>query len=151
MDILQQKFIDRFWARVAKSDECWLWTASGARGYGHMWIPPRLVYAHRISWLIHYGEIPDSLFVLHHCDNRGCIRPVHLFLGTCQDNALDCLAKDRAAIGSRQPGAKLCEADIPVILGRIEHGEQQKLIALSYGVDPALISRIRAGKRWKHA
>ena len=94
---------DRFWAKVEKTDGCWLWTGaiSGGTGYGGFaWeLKPHLqTGAHRASWLLHNGEIPEGLWVLHHCDNRRCVRPDHLFLGTAKDNHTDMLVKGRERV-----------------------------------------------------
>jgi hypothetical protein len=90
-----------FWADVRLSDHCWEWVGPiGAGGYGafgaadRAGLPQR---AHRASWIIHFGPIPDGLNVLHHCDNRPCVRPSHLFLGTQADNIHDMIAKGRHA------------------------------------------------------
>jgi hypothetical protein len=87
-----------FWLRVKKTDGCWLWTGRKAYwGYGSVQLyagAPR-TGAHRASWQIHYGKIPEGLWVLHKCDNPQCVRPDHLFLGTNTDNMRDCWAKGR--------------------------------------------------------
>lgn len=89
----------RFWSKVAKSSSCWNWTSVTSKGYGRIrygvdrqckWGP-----AHRVSWEIHYGNIPEGLWVLHHCDNPKCVRPKHLFLGSALDNSRDMMAKGR--------------------------------------------------------
>lgn len=90
---------DRFWAKVQKAgpDDCWPWLASRMpKGYGKLGIAsttPKL--AHRVSWELHYGPIPEGLFVCHRCDNPPCVNPAHLFLGTCTDNLRDMVAKGR--------------------------------------------------------
>ena len=90
--------IDRFWANVRKSDGCWEWTAYRMKGgYGRIRKAngmPSL--AHRFSWEIHFGPIPEGRHVCHHCDNPPCIRPDHLFLGTHRENHLDASRKGRA-------------------------------------------------------
>src|SRR5262245_20642397 len=97
--------IARFWAKVHKTDTCWLWTGSTHRGYGQLSSPSGRGHAPlrapRVSWEIHYGPIPEGLWVLHRCDVRGCVRPDHLWLGTRQDNIADMVAKGRSARGER--------------------------------------------------
>ncbi len=85
----------RFWAKVDKSGDCWLWTAStDTRGYGKIGDNGRTLVATRVSWFLEHGEWP-TLFVCHHCDNPRCVRPSHLFEGTARDNAQDCKRKGR--------------------------------------------------------
>lgn len=89
---------ERFWHHVSKSDGCWEWTAHRLRrGYGQISITHRdKTSAHRFSWELHFGKIPEGLFVCHKCDNPPCVRPDHLFLGTHQDNVRDRDLKGRA-------------------------------------------------------
>ena len=97
-----QEFAERFWSYVRKvdGDGCWEWTSkNGAKGYGRMpmrWQDGYTVEegAHRIAWMLTRGD-PGTLYVLHKCDNRKCVRPDHLFLGTQGDNVRDCVAKGR--------------------------------------------------------
>lgn len=95
--------IDRFWSKVDKSGECWNWTgARTAPGWHGMFASDAtragrtMVLAHRHSWALANGPVPDGLNVLHRCDNAGCVRPDHLFLGTHSDNMRDRSAKGRA-------------------------------------------------------
>lgn len=95
--------VDRFWARVDKSGECWVWTGAALpAGYGRWKGAHRLVYAHRFSWELANGPIPDGMLVCHRCDNPPCVRPDHLFLGTPTDNIRDMNAKGRGRAGDRR-------------------------------------------------
>src|SRR5262245_5080249 len=91
---------ERFWAKVQKSENCWEWIGCRQKRtdgptYGLFDFDGRLQGAHRVSWQIVNGPIPDGLFVLHRCDNAPCVRPDHLFIGTQSDNILDCSRKGR--------------------------------------------------------
>lgn len=87
----------RFWAHVSKQpgEGCWLWNPLKPGVYGYISIGGQQVRAHRAAWFLHFGEIPEGLFVLHKCDTPGCVRPDHLFLGSARDNANDKAFKRR--------------------------------------------------------
>lgn len=90
---------ERFWAKVEKTDGCWIWSGatnkSGPFGYGQFRIPGNRVPAHRVAWEMIHGPVPEGLWVLHDCDMPKCVNPSHLFLGTAKDNAADMIAKGR--------------------------------------------------------
>lgn len=88
---------ERFWAKVRKSDGCWIWTAAlNPKGYGKFGVNKRTMAAHRLAYADRNGPIPDDLFVLHRCDTPSCVNPDHLFLGTQSDNLQDCKRKGRS-------------------------------------------------------
>jgi hypothetical protein len=101
---------DRFWEKVVKGIECWLWIgATTRRGYGAIHAAPpsrKILVASRVSWEIHYGAIPDGLFVCHRCDVPACVRPDHLFLGTDKENKADMMAKGRQRGPSNRKGVE---------------------------------------------
>lgn len=101
----------RFWAKVDGDGECWLWTGCLMhKDYGQYRSPDgRTILAHRMAWILTYGEIPDELCVLHVCDEPRCVRPDHLWLGTKADNNRDMAAKGRHA--SRKGTAYLPRGD----------------------------------------
>lgn len=115
------------------------------------------IYAHRLSWEIHYGPVPDGLFVCHRCDNPSCVRPDHLFVGTHQDNVDDCVAKGRHLAfrprvhGSRAGSAKLTEAQVVTIRQSYgTNGLTRRQLGQRYGVDKTTIDRILAKKIWRY-
>jgi hypothetical protein len=129
----------RFWRMVAKSDACWRWTGKPmAVGYGYFSHVVEGVkkdgYAHRASWEIHYGPVPEGMCVLHRCDNRMCVNPAHLFLGTRSDNQQDAANKGRMPHGPDHWNTKLSEADVSSIVERIKAGETRTKLAQEFGV-----------------
>lgn len=91
----------RFFDKIEKTDTCWNFKgASRGNGYGAFKLSGKVVDAHRVSYMLHHGDIPDGLQVCHSCDNRKCVNPDHLFLGTGKDNMQDCKNKGRIAINN---------------------------------------------------
>ena len=102
---LLQRFQDKYVPEVTSG--CWLWAAScGADGYGRIYATNGPKLAHRISYELHVGPIPDGLLVLHDCDTPACVNFEHLFLGSNADNSADMIRKGRSAFGERHPSVK---------------------------------------------
>lgn len=141
----------RFWPKVDKSPghgpwgDCWIWTATLFRGgYGKFSVATSACdHAHRVSWRLANGPITDGLNVLHRCDNRPCIRPDHLFLGTLADNNEDMANKGRKY-------RKLTEEEVRQIKLGLSLGISQQLTADRLGVNQTLISAIKRGIVWNH-
>lgn len=142
----------RFWEKVKKTDACWLWTAAlDKKGYGSIGVGNRHVKAHRFSYTIHRGEIPDGMLVCHHCDNPACVNPDHLFLGTADDNNKDRCNKGRGAIGEKSGAAKLSESDVIYIRDELKnHRKGIRSMAREMGVTHTTIRQIVNRVIWKH-
>ena len=136
---------------------CWLWQgARSSKGYGSVRYSGRAIGAHRLSWLLHKGPIPDGLHVLHSCDTPACLNPEHLFLGSNQDNVTDKIAKGRLRVPSgaehymrrlpvghpRPERRKLDEAQKACARFLSVFGAQQRDIGAWLGVSQAVIWRI---------
>lgn len=156
----------RFWENVDSSlgpDACWPW--KGYRrttpkfDYGMLTIGSRVdrsvrsVAAHRLSYQLAYGDIPEGMHVCHHCDNPPCVNPRHLFLGDDAANMADRNRKGRTSRAPRNRGtgnhfAKLTADDVLQVRERLAGGETGRSVAREFGVSPALVSRIRLGLSW---
>lgn len=144
----RRRSVDRFWEKVQKTDECWLWTGAinSSNGYGRI---RHNKYTHRVSYEFHFGAIPKGLFVCHRCDNPPCVRPDHLFLGTPGDNMRDMHSKQRQACGS-QRSRLLTEDQVAAIRQRYAAGERQCVLAREYTVSPVTMHNIVHNKTWRH-
>ncbi len=147
-----ERFMDK--VTIEPNSGCWLWmTALNRWGYGVFYLDPARIQAHRASWLLHRGPIPDGLCVLHHCDNPPCVNPNHLFLGTHSDNAKDRNTKGRAggARGVLNSHAKLTMDDVSDIRRRSAQGESGGDLARAFGVTACTVHSIVNGKTWRTA
>ncbi len=152
-----QEKTTRFWAAVEKHEGCWRWTGQmAATGYGRFFVghkPGRKIIwqqAHRLSWEIHYGPVPAQTQVCHRCDNRACVNPAHLFLGSHQDNMADRNAKGREAKGEGHGMAKLDELKVQWIRSEHLKGKGHKRIARELGVNKTTVARVLKGETWRH-
>ena len=133
----------RFWGRVDRSGECWLWTAGKSGGYGV--VGHNSQKAHRVAWELTIGPIPQGMQVLHRCDNPPCVNPEHLFLGTNHDNMLDRQAKGRTKnlfTSDTHPFKVLDSADIRMIRTLRRSGWKQRELAVVFGVSRGHIAQL---------
>lgn len=132
--------------------KCWVWTgARWAQGYGQMKIKGKPIKTHRFAYENLIGPI-NGLWVLHSCDNKLCINPKHLFLGTPTDNHKDMVAKRRHAWGERNGNAILTAAQVQEIRSlyvRRDNRRCQRALADRFGVSEITISRIILKENWK--
>lgn len=152
-----QRFKYRFFEKVEKTDACWRWIGAkwGSKDYGVFTVHERCYFAHRISWIIANGEIPEGLHVLHHCDNRQCVNPKHLFLGNNADNVRDKVSKNRHVFGTYHPRCKLTEDQVKEIRSAklCRTGPNKltaQMLAEKYGMSRRAIRSIFYGETWKH-
>lgn len=143
------KPLSRFWDHVEKTDSCWNWTASCRNGYGAFSVNGKQKDAHRVSWEMHFGEIPNGLFVCHVCDNRKCVNPSHLFLGSLQDNHADMVKKGRGIKGTKCHLAKLTDDKVRDII-KMSKDRTSRSIAKDMGLSESVISSVINRKSWKH-
>jgi hypothetical protein len=145
----------RFWKHVHKGygKACWIWVGSAhGRGYGSILVEGKYELAHRVSWRLSKGPIPDGLWVLHKCDVRRCVRPDHLFLGDAVANNADMWSKGRGPRldGEQNPRAKLCLRDVRTIRKAYARGITRQQLAKKYKLDWSTIDDLVKGKTWKN-
>lgn len=149
---LSDSNIKKFWYGVTKTPDCWIWSGrldSDGR-YGNIWIDGRIVKAHRVSYVLHKGPIPDNLIVRHLCHNKLCVNPDHLEAGTSQDNANDEKLAGKTQTGELSWASKLTADQVREIRLRYENGEtNQRELARQYDVSYWTLNSIIKGKTWK--
>jgi len=152
----RQSIEERFWSKVDKSagpNGCWIWTGTASTfGHGAIRVGGRdtpKIGAHRLSYILHHGPIPDGMLVCHRCDVPGCVNPSHLFVGTYSDNSRDMASKGRSRglKGESHPQARHTEEFIRAIL---LDGRRNVDISRALNVSERFISRIKLRRRWSH-
>ena len=167
---MNRETVSRFWAKVSKTEGCWLWTGSKRnKGYGaFVWadVAGNVIQgsAHRFSYELHNGAIPAGLCVLHRCDTPACVRPDHLFLGTKRENNADMVSKGRHVPGGTKCGTagmwakgeshhatKLTEADVLEIRRlRADDGLSFRKIGIRFNICTSAAYKIVKRTSWKH-
>lgn len=157
----------RFWKKVDRSNEngCWIWIGAKRNklGYGGFYFKQHWTHAHRVSYELAYGPIPEGTEILHVCDNPACVNPTHLLAGTHADNMADAKQKgrmiggfyrmreDRRPLGERHGQAKLTDDDVREIRRKYEvEGIKINELARQYDMTHAQIGMIARRKAWVH-
>lgn len=143
LEVFERKFV--------KSDGCWQWTgATNSTGYGSY----GMRNAHRVAFEVYKGPIPDGANVCHTCDNRRCVNPAHLWLGTRSENMKDCSRKGRTVIphfiGSNHPEAKMDEEKVRSVRLEVAEGMPKRAAARKYAIDRATLRSILERRTWRH-
>lgn len=142
----------RYYGWTVSPAGCWEWDGILAdNGYGRITVGHKHLKAHRYSYELFIGPIPEGLWVLHDCDNRRCVNPEHLYAGTPKENARDMHSRGRAWVrsGAESPAAKLTQKDVDDIRKRLTNGETTRMLGEEYGVHSSTISRLNTRRRWK--
>lgn len=146
----------RFWGKVDKSEECWEWTGSTySNGYGMFWDGEKSVLAHRFSYKMSNNQDPGNMYVCHHCDNRRCVNPDHLFLGTAQDNMRDASKKGRLEHsnqlrGEQHPNSIFTNEDVLKIRRLASNVDSLQELAEEFNTTHQAIRSIVNRRIWKH-
>jgi len=169
--------IDRFRKNTLIDEQsgCHIWKLQvNHKGYG--WFKENSsrnqVKAHRWIWVYYNGDIPDGMFICHRCDNPRCVNPDHLFMGTVQDNRIDCVEKGRNRLSDeekeikariaalrfekvkpppyiKKKGNKLTKETAAIVKSRILSGEHYAFVAADYSISPSYAHAIANGRGWK--
>lgn len=145
----------RFWSKVKKGPGCWEWQGGKYyNGYGQFYERPNKTTAHRFSYKLFFGSVPEELKVCHWCDNRSCVRPSHLFLGTQKDNMQDMISKGRRVHSPRKGEAngmaKIGEKEVKAIREEYSKGGiSARKLGSKFNISESQTLRIVNRESWK--
>lgn len=161
--------LERFWSKVNKSGDCWIWTATRqGGGCGNFTVNRKAYQAHRWLYIQLHGPVAKGIEICHKCDNPACVNPDHLFAGTKSDNMQDSANKGRNAMqkrpwrscfnhptfepccGENQGNSKLTTEQVIDIIRLGREGVSSSAIGEMFGINAGHIRRILGGKAWKH-
>lgn len=157
-------FPESFWRRVERGPQCWKWLGSFRNGYGQIEINYKTIGAHRVSYELQHGSIPLGFLVRHSCDNKWCVNPEHLSVGTPKDNTHDAMERGRLATGERHPfninpalrprgerhwKAKLTEDQARAIKSKRGSTIKSSVLAAQFCVSKSTIKAIWANRLWR--
>lgn len=144
---------ERFWEKVDKKgeNECWNWAGNiMENGYGRLYYNGEHFTVHRMSYIMHFGDIKEGMLVCHKCDNKKCTNPSHLFLGTQQDNMKDRDNKNRQAVGESHGMSKLTNEVVREIRENYSNNKTLRIdeLAKKYGIERHTIGLVINNKIW---
>lgn len=149
--------VDRFLQKVKVGNGCWEWQGFKDKGgYGrYKWCDRKNWIAHRLLWNLFIGDMSDpDIKLCHHCDNRCCVRPSHMFVGSQEDNIKDCVAKGRHRTGMKlgrlNRNAKLTDDKVREIRRLYSEGLTQVELGRQFGVAHTNIGNVLRKNTWKH-
>lgn len=143
---------ERFFIYTKKTDGCWPWLGgTDVNGYGKMSVDQKPQLASRVSYMLHFGDVPAGLGVLHKCDTPLCVNPDHLFLGTQADNVADMHTKGRAnkrgLKGEEHHAAKVTPEIVRTIRASTD---TERDLAKRFGISNTTVHDIRKRRSWAH-
>ncbi len=148
---MKPKQIKRLWSKVKKTDSCWVWTAGFfPSGYGSISINDRTYKVSRVVYELAHGKFDKKLYVLHRCDNKKCVNPKHLFLGTHRDNMKDMVKKGRQSRGEDGRNKLTIREVLKIRETFKKAGVTKQYLANRFNVSRKLIANIINRIAWKH-
>lgn len=159
-DAIWRSVLVRFfkYAAIGGMSQCWMWKGAVDKdGYGRLQSENKTLKAHRVSFEISKGKIPEGKIVCHKCDIPGCVNPLHLYAGTHKSNVRDCMTRGRHKavgkphFGADNPKAKLTAGKVRQLRTDRAAGVKVRALCIKYGVCKSTVERVVSGKYWGQA